>query len=286
MSYNNDTWNPWTNKSINIPFEKLETAVGDGEKKLGAEFDVKPLGQNFAYDLEVNGEKWEVKKLDSDNSFRLGVEVTPHYTPMISNVIRIFEKLSSIKNEIIDSEIGRLLQACINDIEATSGRSITLLLDGLRKNEVSEANLNKANEIIEDLKAVLLKHGTISLYSSIDGSYKDYDILNAFKKIIIEEISIEEKIKLIGDRDIYNRLLVTNLILEDIKIFETISLREKLNLIIRSVFQNVKLVLVHEKNGYKPISNLESIYCNRITSGSPRCKLIESSNSIELSFDL
>lgn len=274
MSYDNDTWNAWTVKSVNTPFETTENAIGSGERKLGVEFDVVPFGQNFGYDLEVNGERWEVKKLDSDNSFRLGVEVTTHYTPIISNVIRILEKLTSIKNEIIDSEIGQLLQVCINKIESTSGRSNTLLLDGLRKNEVSEANLDKADEIIEELKGILLKHGSMSLYSSIDGSKKDYDILNAFKKIIIEEISIEEKIKLIGDRDIYNRLLLTNLILDDIIIFENISLREKLNLIIRSVFQIVKLVLVHENKGYMPITNLESIYCNRITSGSPRCKLI------------
>lgn len=274
MSYDNDTWNPWTIKSVNTPFWTTENAVGDGEHKLGVEFDVLPFGQNFAYDLEVNGERWEVKKLDSDNSFRLGVEVATHYTPIISNVIRILEKLVSIKFEILDSEVGMIIRLCILKIESTSGRSTTLLLDGLRKNEVSESNLDKANEIIEDLKSILLKHGTMSLYSSIDGSKKDYEILDAFKKINIEEISIDEKIKLIGDRDIYNRLLVTNLILDDIIIFENITLREKLNLIIRSVFQIVKLVLVHENKGYKPITNLKSFYCNRITSGLPRCKLI------------
>ncbi len=274
MSYKNDSWNPWTIKSINTPFKTTEKAIGDGEHKLGVEFDVVPFGQNFAYDLEVNGEKWEVKKLDSDNSFRLGVEVSTHYTPIISNVIRILEKLVFIKNEILDSEVGVIVKSCIIKIESTSGRSNTLLLDGLRKNEVSESNLDKANEIIEDLKSILLNLGTISLYSSIDGSRKKYEIADAFKKIIIEEISIEEKIKLIGDRDIYNRLLITNLILDDIIIFENITLRKKLNLIIRSVFQLVKLVLVHETNGYKPIANLESFYCNRITSGLPRCKLI------------
>ena len=274
MNYSYDSWNQWTIKSENTQFKSTENAVGDGEQKLGIEFDVVPLGQNFAYDLEVNGEKWEVKKLDSDNSFRLGVEVATHYTPIISNVIRILEKLISMKNEILDSEIGRLINSCILKIESQSGRSSTLLLDGLRKNEVSESNLDKANEIIEDLKNVLLHQGTISLHSSIDGNRKDYKILIAFKKIIIEEINFDEKIKIIGDIESYNRLLVTNLILDDIVIFENQSLREKLNLTIRSVFKNVKLVLVHEENGYKPISNLESIYCNRITSGLPRCKII------------
>jgi hypothetical protein len=273
MSYINDTWNPWTIKSIDTPFESTEKAIGDGEHKLGAEFDIVPFGQNFSYDLEVNGERWEVKKLDSDNSFRLGVEIATHYTPIIGNVIRILEKILSIKDKLLDSEIGEIINLCINKIDSTSGKSKTLLLDGLSKNEVSESNLNKANDIIEDLKGVLLKDGTIILHSSIDGTKKEYDILDAFNKINLEEISTEEKIKLIGDRDIYNRLLVTNLILDDIVIFENITLREKLNLIIRSVFQIVKLVLVHEINGYKPIENLESFHCNRITSGLPRCRL-------------
>ena len=67
--------------------------------------------------------------------------------------------------------------------------------------------------------------------------------------------------------------MVTTEIIEDIKIFETNSLQEKLNKIIRNIFNDVKLVLVHEDEGYKPIENLKNIYCNRITSGLPRCKM-------------
>ncbi|GGC82414.1 hypothetical protein GCM10011508_07180 [Flavobacterium lutivivi] len=273
MSYSNDIWNSWTIKSVNIPFKSTEIAVGDGEQKLGVEFDVVPLGQNFAYDLEINGERWEVKKLDSDNSFRLGVEVATHYTPIISNVIRILEKLIIVKSHILDSEIGNFIKDCILDIENISGRSNTLLLDGLRKNEVSESNLDKANDVISKLKSILLYQGTMTLYSSVNGLKQDYNILDAFRKIIIENISIDDKISLIGDKDVYNRLLITNLIFDDISIFDNHTLREKLNQIIRSVFNNVKLVLVHENYGYKPITNLQSIYCNRITSGLPRCKL-------------
>lgn len=274
MSYINDIWNPWTRKSINIPFKSSETAIGDGEMRLGAEFNVTPLGQNFAYDLVVNGEKWEVKKCDDANSFRLGVEVSSHYTPIISNVIRILQKLISIKTEIIYSDIGEFIKICIAKIESVSGSSRTLLIDGLIKNEVSESNLNKVNDIIEDLKSILQIEGSLSLHSAIDGSKREYNILDAFKKIIIEKISTEEIINIIGDNDIYNRLLITNLIAEDIEIFKNNTLREKLNLIIRGVFHNVKLVLVHEDYGYKPITNLDGIYCNRITSGSPRCKLM------------
>lgn len=273
MNYLNDKWNNWTVKSDDVPFKSTENAVGDGEQKLGFQFDVVPLGQNYAYDLEINGEKWEVKKLDADNSFRLGVEVATHYTPIISNVIRVFENLLSLKNRYLDGEIGIKIKNCISKIETQSGRSNTLLLDGLRKNEVSESNLDKANEIIEELKGIILNKGELKLYSSVDGIKRDYQLLIAFKKIIIEDIPIDEKIKLIGNKETYNRLLITDRILEDLSVFDNSTLREKLNSIIRNVFSNVRLVLVHEKLGFKPISELNTVYCNRITSGLPRCKI-------------
>jgi hypothetical protein len=274
MIYTYDSWNKWSVKSINTPFKSTEKAIGDGELKLGTEFGVIPLGQNFTYDLDINDERWEVKKLDSDNSFRLGVEIATHYTPLISSIIRILESILLIKNDIIESRSGILIRNCIQKIENTSGRTSTLLLDGLRKNEVSESNLSKANEIIEILKSILFEHGTMNLFSSIDGLKYDYNILDAFRKIILEKISVDIKVKIIGDIEIYNRLLITNQIYQDICIFSNISFIEKLNEIIREVFKNVTLVLVHEKKGFKPIRDLHSIYCNRITSGLPRCKLV------------
>lgn len=195
--YQVDAWNTWTKKSSRIRFKSVAKAIGDGEHKLGAEFDEKPLGQNYAYDLEVMGEKWEIKKVDSDNSFRLGVEVASHYTPVIGNVIRILERVLSIKQDLLNTVSGRIVKTCITQIETISGSCKTPLLDGLRKNEVAESNLQKANDIIEELKAILLKDDIkIKLHSSVDGKIKEYNILNAFKKLVVEEIAIKEKIKL------------------------------------------------------------------------------------------
>ena len=57
-------WNDWTEKSAAVSFQKYtgSKGVGDGEHKLGVEFDAKPCGQNSPYDLIVDGEMWEVKK--------------------------------------------------------------------------------------------------------------------------------------------------------------------------------------------------------------------------------
>jgi hypothetical protein len=272
--YKEDDWNSWTKKSIGISFQSNEKAIGDGEYKIGAEFDQKPLGQNFSYDLDIFEEKWEIKKMDSDNSFRLGVEIVTCYTPIIGNVIRILEKILSIRDHITNTDAGTIVKDCIDKIETISGSSKTALLDGLRKNEVSESNLGKANSIIEVLKTILIKdEKEIKLYSSIDGKEYGYDIIDAYKKISLERVSIKDKIKIFGDENLYNRVLVTNEIMNDIKTFENTTLHEELNKIIRNIFKDVKLVLVHEEKGFRPISNLDNIFCNRITSGSPRCKI-------------
>lgn len=101
--YNNNTWNAWTNKSKEVSFKSTEQAVGDGEHKLGAEYDVKPQGQNVSYDLDILGEKWEVKKLDSDNSFRLGIEVSSNYRQVIDCVTRILEQVLNLETILVNS---------------------------------------------------------------------------------------------------------------------------------------------------------------------------------------
>lgn len=272
----NNEWNEWTEKSINIPFKSNVNSIGDGEHKIGAEFDVAPLGQNFSYDLLIYEEKWEVKKLDSDNSFRLGVGVSSYYTPVISNVIRILERVLLIENKLQPSKIKTEFQEIVYEINNKSGNSHTLLLDGLRKNEVSASNLDKANTIIEKLKNISIDgENKMLLFNSFNGKKMEYNFSDSLVKLSVEKIPLEEKIKLFGSVDNYNKTLIVNELKLDLKLFSNQSLRELLDEIVRNIFStDLKLVLVHEKKGFKPLTNLKNIYCNRITSGLPRCKLI------------
>ena len=121
--YYNNIWNPWTIRTSSVRFKSTEQAVGDGEQKLGAEYDTIPLGQNVSYDLEVLGEKWEVKKLDSDNSFRLGVEISSSYRQIIDCVTRILEQVIDLEAFLIDSVTSDKIKKCIKDIKSNSGRS-------------------------------------------------------------------------------------------------------------------------------------------------------------------
>jgi len=205
----------------------------------------------------------------------MGVEVATKYTPIISSLVRIVEKLIILKEKLINSKVGDNLNKCVDEILSTSGRSRTLLLDGLRKNEVSASNLEKAHRIVETLKKELtIGNQTINLFSSIDGNKYNYSARNAFKKIMIEDVSLDKKVKLLGSKDNYNRLLALNLLGQDLKVFEKTTLKRSLDSLVRGVFDHVRLVLVHEQKGFKPMNTVENIYCNRITSGAPRCKVL------------
>lgn len=273
MDYKIEHWNPWTTKSDETPFKSSIDSVGDGEQKLGKELGVTPLGQNFKYDLLVKHEKWEIKKLDGDNSFRLGVEVSSSYNIILFDIINIFSKLSTIQEKLVSDTIKNEIKKVISSLNTLSGRSTTMLLDGLKKNEVSAANLEKANDIIDNLNSLIVyNESELKLYSSYDGKKYNYSLLDSFLKISKEDLSSQIKINLFGGAEILDKLLIASEIGPELQKFKHTSLKIKLNTIVRNVFKGLRLVLVHKNKGYKPIQNLENIYCNRITSGAPRCK--------------
>ena len=88
----------------------------------------------------------------------------------------------------------------------------------------------------------------------------------------MENLSSKTKITLFGSTETLDKLLINSEIGTELQILKNTTLKTELNSIVRNVFNGLRLVLVHDKKGYKPIQNLKNIYCNRITSGGPRCK--------------
>lgn len=216
--------------------------------------------------------KWECKKLDSDNSFRIGVEISELYTPIISKIIKIFSNILEIDKQLLG--INSNIKECIDKLRHRNKMCKTLLLTGLKRHEVSHPNLIKANDIIETLKQLIITdNDEIMLFSSFDGKEYLYSLSNAFAKLSLEPISKCDIISKFGE-DKYDRLLLTRAIANDLKMFTEISLCEYLNHIVRSMFKDKKLIFVDEHRGYKPINKLDQIVCNRITTGRPRCKYL------------
>lgn len=274
-NYQQNNWNPWTDKSSEINFEKNDNGTGHGEYKLGAEFGVIPLGQNSSHDLEFGNEKWEVKKLDDANSFRIGVKGLPQYSNLKRHLINVIHKLQTIKNEkeLISDTYDKKVSKILEDVNFKFGLSRTTIYEGLLKDELSETNASKLSDLLEELREMMFFNlNRIELYSSYNGK-KIQDIPPiAINKIKIEKISDDQKIEIFGGEDLYDKNLITLEISTDLQILETKTLREMLNKIVRESFSGTKCVIVDKIKGYRPVS-IEKIYCCRITSGSVRGKI-------------
>jgi hypothetical protein len=275
-----DKWNSWSSKSKDYSFEYKEQGIGDGEFKLGAEYGVKPLGQNENYDLLINGEKWEVKKLDLDGSFRLGVEAQNEYFPIQMKLLQIFNAiniinsiLSNRKDDQIKIQIQKIWGEKINE---KFGTSKTTIYEGLIKSEISESNLNMLNSILNELVDIIKLPNSLQKIEITDPEMglkkqisleKYYSTLKSFGK------SEEFLNKKLGND--YSLILVKSMLNELMNDFEKDWLENTLNNVIRNIFHDKILVLVHKTDGYKPIKKIKNIRCYRVTHGNPRVKYNE-----------
>tara|TARA_B100000780_G_C21015061_1_gene406615 strand:+ start:62 stop:922 length:861 start_codon:yes stop_codon:yes gene_type:complete len=279
--YKLDTWNPWTAKSNEEPFipdqAVREKGEGEGERKLGKEFNATPEGQNVSYDLNINNQKWEVKKLDFDKSFRLGVEVFPKFIKdFVTPLMVLFEKLEKLQNNLVSLKMQNEVSEILKSFDSKHGRTKTTIHDGLMRGELAQSNLEVLDGLIERLHLITdIDDREIELYSSFDGSKNAYSSIAAFRKINLEpELSQDQKIRYFGKDELYDQIYLISETQSTLELFKDKNICNKLTEVIRPVFDDKILVFVDAKKGYKPLSNVEAIICYRITSKAPRCKYL------------
>lgn len=271
-------WNMWTQKSKGTKFKALKTdkGIGSGENKLAMEFDTKPKGQNSSYDLEINGEKWECKNLDSGNSFRLGVEVTKRYTEIKTILLNIFDIVDKIHTKLLNDEIKVQIDEIYDIIYKQTAANKKNIYDGLLKSEICESNFTKIDSVIKSLTELFdsnKKHlkRLIILHNPLTGKRKKYNVIDAYKILASAKISDDKIQEKIGAD--YNIIIISELS-ENLKYFKEKTVKQYFNEIVRDVFNDKILVLVDKKKGFMPINDLNKIVCCRITSGAPRCKYL------------
>lgn len=276
MEIKYNVWNKWTEKSSKINFKSTVEHIGDGEAKLGAEYGVQPLGQNSPYDLLINKKKIEVKKLDNDGSFRLGVDINEAYTHYLSRLIVFLEAFTLLQQSLIGVILKNKILKIINNLNTPLKPNKYSSLAGLKRSELSESNLNNLDNCMSLINQIYcestyLDNESIKLYSSVDGSKNTYSMSMAYQKLLLEEnVNMTE---LIGDVEKID-LINFKMLCDNYKFVLNSSVKNTLTEIIRSSFNNHNktLVIVHKDRGYKILDSVDNVQCYRITSGSPRAK--------------
>ena len=262
-----DEWNKWTIKSSLVPYIHTKKGIGDGEEKLCAEYDVKPLGQNSSYDCKIEGIRCECKKLDSDNSFRVGISMLPKYTTIQNDLINILYKLKEIVGDtkITHHIVEKIYKLCFQSVKKS--KSKTTIFQGILKSEICASNLNILNNCIEKLKKIVLfsESKKVRIYiCSQHGKHKDVDFYSYlklfYKENIIKDIMGEDYI-----------ISVLKIHLTDILLrYQHTTIKECFNNVLKETFENITLVFVDKHKGFYPVKDNTKLYCKRITSGSIR----------------
>lgn len=252
-SYNN--WNIWSDKCKHIPFKSNKPSIGDGEDRLAYEFDTKPLGQNFPYDININGEKWELKKLDN-GSFNSGKNGRISVALLKQNIIDSLNDAKSFLNEININELSNMID------------SITDYGELCEKKCKEDGTLHSIYKLLNYHKTQLEQNINMVEVFDIDTGNKvlitesEYYKRAMCCKVNIETIKIRlgnnyKNAKLLSYLT-HEYIVNPNKILDDFKE-------------LKFIFKDYILVFVDEILGYYPMTNPElKISFQRITRGNPR----------------
>lgn len=166
-----DKYHKWSDKSKDVPFKSSQKCVGNGEEKLAKELDIlTPLGgQNSTVDLiHPNMGNISVKDMTNDDC-TLGTEGCNDMRKIFRTIINLFVCwIIKYKSKC------ELANKFYNEINKKYGSSRTTIICGIDRLELSKTNLQKLNELFNELK----KHKSEKEYESLESEYIN-DIVNS-----------------------------------------------------------------------------------------------------------
>ena len=175
-----DIYIKWTSKSEDVPFKSSEKCVGNGEHKYAAERGIttKLGGQNNTTDvIDPDLGHVSIKDMTNDNC-TLGVDGCTELRKIIRTIVNLlvcwvlkYKSKCEFANKIYD------------DMNKMYGSSKNTILDGIDRCELSESNLSKLNELLNELKKKYLEQE----YDSFKSEYID-DIMNSLNDSSLQEL--------------------------------------------------------------------------------------------------
>ena len=159
-----EEYQQWSDKSKDVPFKSSKKCVGNGEEKLKKELDISTQlgGQNKTYDLihPVLGEI-SVKDMTNDDC-TLGTECCNDMRKLFSRAVYPFNSwVHKYKLEC------KLANKFYNEMNEKYGSTRTTIIDGIYRSELAKSNLQKLNELFNELK----KHKSENKHVSLESEY-------------------------------------------------------------------------------------------------------------------
>jgi hypothetical protein len=276
-----NVWHSWN--GILNKYKFRESKCGPGEFPAACVLGSKPEGQNKSYDLQQTkysniSEFIEVKNIDKDLTFKLGVSSSHGFSKVVHIITRIFEKIEKLKNMTSeDSSFHTIIEKIYNETFMDTikrGRTSASLYKSFLKSEVISDKINRTDNVITTLLK-LINEAYTDEYDGFDvlkGYKTKYKVSDIFRMLYNSEEDNAEIIELIGVEK-YTIELIKLKLKKDLELFQEESLFDKLNVVIQEAISHVDIMLVDEVKGYCFINKDQISFC-RVTHGRPRCVCI------------
>ena len=249
------TWVPFTAKSAGIPFEGNKNGEGDGEQMVAAEYGTVVLGQNSPYDIIVEGNPHDVKKLDVKDDFNTGKKGRDAYRePMILAATLINTAHALAENDVFTKEEKELL----SDV------------GGLSPDELVESNqkkLVKACRVLQTKREELRSTLPVGRVT-INGQAVEIPLGKYYSICQMADLPFPPKYSPYVERI---QLLQK---MDHVYIDEPDKFMKDLNSLVEKIFSHMGLIIVHKEKGYMRLKDASKIRFLRITRGCPRFQVI------------
>ena len=267
-----EKWYTWTNKSDGVPFKSTQSGVGHGEKKIASEFETTIAGKNVSFDFHPSSiggisKAIEVKTLDKDNSFRIGVTSLINCTKVIQLIIKLFDSIILIESKLCnDSKLRSTFSSIKREIYENNQRSVSLY-KCFMKSEVSVSNIQKTQNIISNISKIYYDHNVNSqrkhtVYDPISGLKKYLDSKSYLR--ILEAFGYDNDQNKVALGMQFESGIVTYYLCDVIDKFKE-NICDIFTKIINMSLNDVEVIIVNN-DGYKWI-NKDNITFNRLTNG-------------------
>lgn len=253
-------WNPWTDKSKDIPFEAPNKGgVGDGEKKVSKELNTPVLGQNSPYDMKpiLNGKPTpsDCKKLDTQNDFNTGVKGRNALRYIQNKHFHMFESLTKLSTNMLFSEEERGQLSSVAD--SSPDELTTTTLEKL--NDICMMLHTKKKDILSTIPTIPFSTGLSTPFSITLDDY--YTMCTKYGIAFPSQYST------------YENAIHALLNMNHPYIDEPCKFMEELHSL-TNIFTDITLILVDKTKGYMFVNDITRIQFYRITRGRPRFKIL------------
>ena len=245
-----NTWVPWASASNKVSYEPsaadAKARIGPGERRLCAELATigakGPMGSNVSFDMEIGGNKYEIKSISSND---LNVRAAAEGMRLFSPIRREFENII-VQMELFITKYEQVYgkSALVKQVQRFIDEEATEISAG----SISEERLLKFSSVIQSISNEISKKGVnINNKRQVTLDQTPYNVTDETYNTILDMLGANFTQMSSGEKDSFLASILKSEAYKDVdKYFDDVETKLQPS----AMFQGVTGVFLVTNNGY------------------------------------